>query len=293
MHRLTEPPIGAKEQPMNSETSPAASQSWRERMRIIIFEADTRAGKIFDVGLLLTIGLSIAAVVLESVSTVNTEHQLFLRRAEWGFTALFSLEYVLRLIAVPRPVRYARSFFGIVDLLSILPSFVSLVIPGSQSMLVIRALRLLRVFRVFKLARFLGEANILVVAMRASRHKIGVFLGTLCILVVIVGTLMFLLEGETPGFTSIPQAMYWAIVTMTTVGYGDVVPQTAAGQILASVVMLIGYAIIAIPTGIMTAEIVSASRGPITTRSCPACLDEGHMASALYCKHCGESLAEN
>ena len=263
---------------------------FRERLRIVIFEADTRAGKAFDVALLISIGLSILAVMLESVPEINTEHAALLRRAEWGFTALFSLEYALRLYSVPQPLRYARSFFGVVDLLSILPSFISLVLPGAQSMLVIRSIRLLRVFRVFKLARFLGEANILLTAMRASQHKIGVFLGTLSIMIVILGTLMFLVEDEATGFTSIPQSMYWAIVTMTTVGYGDLVPQTVAGQILASMVMLTGYAIIAIPTGIVTAEIVSAVRGPITTRSCSACLDEGHVPSALYCKNCGEAL---
>jgi voltage-gated potassium channel len=275
---------------MTSAIPPAPNPNWRERMRIIIFEADTRAGKAFDVALLVTIGLSILAVMLESVPDIKSEHRSLLRAAEWVFTGLFAIEYGLRLISVSRPLRYARSFFGVVDLLSILPSFVSLFVPGSQSMLVIRALRLLRIFRVFKLARFLGEANILVNAMRASGHKIGVFLGTLSILIVIVGTLMFLIEGEKTGFTSIPQSMYWAIVTMTTVGYGDLVPQTVAGQILASMVMLTGYAIIAIPTGIVTAEIVSAVRGPITTRSCSACLDEGHVPSALYCKNCGEAL---
>jgi len=265
---------------------------WRERMRVIIFEADTRAGKAFDVGLLLAIGLSILAVMLESVSEINTRHGTLLRGAEWIFTGLFSIEYILRLLAVPKPLRYARSFFGIVDLLSILPSFISLILPGAQSMLVIRALRLLRVFRIFKLARFLGEANVLLTAMRASQHKIGVFLGTLCILIVILGTLMFLVEGNQSGFTSIPQAMYWAIVTMTTVGYGDLVPMTVPGKLLASVVMMTGYAIIAIPTGIVTAEIVTAVRNRISTRSCSACLGEGHLSDAVYCKNCGERLAE-
>jgi len=265
--------------------------AFRERLRVVIFEADTRAGKAFDVALLVTIGLSILAVMLESVPNLNTEHGTLLRGAEWAFTGLFSIEYVVRLYSVPRPLRYARSFFGIVDLLSILPSFVSLIVPGAQSMLVIRALRLLRVFRVFKLARFLGEANVLLIAIRASQHKIGVFLGTLSILIVIVGTLMFLVEGQGVGFTSIPQSMYWAIVTMTTVGYGDIVPRTVPGQVLASLVMMIGYAIIAIPTGIVTAEIVAASRAPITTRSCPGCLSEGHATSARYCRDCGEPLA--
>jgi voltage-gated potassium channel len=275
---------------MPPDATSDAPAPFRERLRIVIFEADTRAGKAFDVALLISIGLSILAVMLESVPEINTEHAALLRRAEWVFTALFSLEYALRLYSVPHPLHYARSFFGVVDLLSILPSFISLVLPGAQSMLVIRSIRLLRVFRVFKLARFLGEANILLTAMRASQHKIGVFLGTLSIMIVILGTLMFLVEDEATGFTSIPQSMYWAIVTMTTVGYGDIVPQTVTGQLLASVVMMTGYAIIAIPTGIVTAEIVAAARGPITTRTCAHCLSEGHAADALYCKDCGESL---
>ena len=275
---------------MASHPNPTPSAHWRERVRVIIFEADTPAGKAFDVALLITIGLSLLAVMLESVAPVSAEHGTALRAAEWVFTALFTIEYLLRLASVPQPLRYARSFFGIVDLLSILPSFLSLIFPGSQSMLVIRALRLLRIFRVFKLARFVGEANFLMVAIRSSGHKIGVFLGTLSIMIVILGTLMFLVESPETGFTSIPQSMYWAIVTMTTVGYGDIVPTTAAGQAVASLVMMIGYAIIAIPTGIVTAEIVAASRGPLTTRACPVCVSEGHSHDAVYCKDCGAPL---
>jgi voltage-gated potassium channel len=275
---------------MPSPEAPPSPTHWRERVRVIIFEADTPAGKAFDVALLVTIGISLVAVMLESVAPINAEHGTALRTAEWVFTALFSVEYVLRLCSVPQPLRYARSFFGIVDLLSILPSFLSLFYPGSQSMLVIRALRLLRIFRVFKLARFLGEANILMTAIRSSQHKIGVFLGTLSILIVILGTLMFLVESTEAGFTSIPQSMYWAIVTMTTVGYGDIVPTTPAGQVVASLVMMIGYAIIAIPTGIVTAEIVAASRLHITTRSCPVCVSEGHTFDARFCKDCGAPL---
>ena len=277
---------------MPATTPQAPLPAWRERMRVIIFEADTRAGKAFDVGLLLAIGLSILAVMMESVPQVEAAYGSSLRLAEWACTGLFLIEYILRLLSVPRPLRYARSFFGIVDLLSILPSFLSLLLPGSQSMLVIRALRLLRVFRVFKLARFMGEASFLVRAMRASSHKIAVFLGTLCILVTILGTVMFLVEGDEAGFSSIPQSMYWAIVTMTTVGYGDIVPQTIARKMVASVVMMTGYAIIAIPTGIVTAEIVSASRQPVTTRSCANCLDEGHSNQAHYCKNCGDPLPD-
>jgi voltage-gated potassium channel len=263
---------------------------WRETLRVIIFEADTPAGKVFDVCLLIAIALSVLAVMMESVDAVAQRHGTLLRRAEWAFTALFTVEYAMRLSAVPHPLHYARSFFGIVDLLSILPSFLSLLLPGSQSLLVIRALRLLRVFRIFKLARFLGEANVLATAIRTSRHKVMVFLGTVLILVVIIGAAMFLIEGGENGFTSVPRAMYWAIVTMTTVGYGDMSPQTVPGQILASAVMIIGYGIIAIPTGIVTAEIVSAAREPITTRCCPECMSEGHLHSARFCKDCGERL---
>jgi voltage-gated potassium channel len=279
---------------MTSTQINAPQAAWREKLRIIIFEADTPAGKIFDVSLLIAIGLSVAAVMLESVVAIQAAYGPELRAIEWLFTAIFTVEYVLRLISVPLPVRYARSFFGIVDLLSILPSYLSLLIPGSHSLLVIRALRLLRVFRVFKLARFLGEANVLGTALRSSRHKVLVFLVTVCVLVVIIGALMFVVEGPENGFTSVPRGMYWAIVTMTTVGYGDVSPQTVAGQIIASIVMITGYGIIAIPTGIVTAEIVSAvNPSEITTRSCPSCLSEGHKHDSKFCKDCGEPLPEH
>jgi voltage-gated potassium channel len=269
-------------------SSPRAE--WRERLRVVIFEADTTAGKVFDIALLVAIGLSVLAVMLESVDYIEAAYGGQLRAAEWTFTALFTIEYILRLIAVPKAFQYARSFFGVVDLLSILPSYASLLIPGSQSLLVIRSLRLLRIFRVFKLARFLGEANVLGTALRSSRHKVLVFLGTVLVLVVILGSTMFVVEGPEHGFSSIPRAMYWAIVTMTTVGYGDLSPQTVPGQIIASAVMIIGYGIIAVPTGIVTAEIVSAHQGPITTRSCPSCFTEGHDNSAKFCKDCSEPL---
>jgi voltage-gated potassium channel len=260
-------------------------------MRVILFEVETPAGKIFDVALLLVIGVSTIAVLLESVEGVREEHRYLLRVTEWTVTALFTIEYLLRLISLSRPLRYARSFFGLIDLISILPSFLSLLLPGSQSLLVIRAVRLLRIFRVLKLARFLGEANVLAAALRSSLHKISVFLGTIWVIIVILGAAMFLIEGGSPGFTSIPRSMYWAIVTMTTVGYGDVVPQTVAGQILASVVMTIGYGIIAIPTGIVTAEIVNVSRQRGPLRNCPSCEAAEHAADARYCRICGHELA--
>jgi voltage-gated potassium channel len=265
---------------------------WRERLRIWIFEADTPAGKAFDVALLVAIVASVLAVMLESVSDVRARWGLELDVVEWIFTVLFTVEYGLRLISVPRPSQYARSFFGVVDLLAILPTYLSVLLPGAETLLVIRGLRLLRIFRVFKLGRYLGEASVLSTALAASRHKVTVFLGTILILVTILGAAMYLIEGEENGFTSIPTSVYWAIVTMTTVGYGDIAPQTLAGKALASLVMVLGYSIIAVPTGIVTAEIVetaAASRRP-TTRSCPNCLSEGHALRARFCKDCGAEL---
>jgi len=265
---------------------------WRERVRLVIFEADTPAGKAFDVALLVAILSSVVAVMLESVAAIRARHGLALDVAEWTFTLLFTLEYLLRLICVPVPWRYARSFFGVVDLLAILPTYLSLLLPGAESLLVIRGLRLLRIFRVFKLGRFLGEASMLRRAIADSRHKVTVFLGTIAILVTLLGTAMYLIEGAANGFTSIPVSIYWAVVTMTTVGYGDLAPQTVAGKTLATVVMILGYSIIAVPTGIVTAELVeSVSRRRPTTRVCPSCLAEGHDVDARFCKSCGEALA--
>jgi len=269
----------------------AGRADWRERVRVVIFEADTPPGKLFDVALFAAIVLSVVAVMLESVAPFRERHGPALLAAEWTFTALFTVEYVLRLASVPSPWSYARSFFGVVDLLAILPTYLSLLVPGAQSLIVIRGLRLLRIFRVFKLGRFLGEASILQEAMASSRHKIIVFLGTILILVTILGAAMYLIEGEENGFTSIPRAVYWAVVTMTTVGYGDIAPQTILGQILASAVMILGYSIIAVPTGIVTAEIVDAAAGRrITTRTCPHCMSEGHQPRARFCRDCGGEL---
>lgn len=279
-----------------SATNPLPNQraGWREHLRIIIFEAETPAGKLFDVALLWAILLSVAAVMLESVSAIAADYGESLRVAEWVFTALFTIEYVIRLACVPHPFRYATSFFGIVDLLALLPSYLSLLIPGSQSLLVIRALRLLRVARVFKLARFLGEIDILTRALKGSRHKVAVFLVTVSILVTILGSTMYLIEGEDSGFTSIPRSVYWAIVTMTTVGYGDITPQSIPGQSLAALVMILGYAIIAVPTGIMTAEILEAARmKPMTTRVCMSCMSEGHLMTAQFCRDCGAAFGND
>ena len=200
------------------------------------------------------------------------------------------MEYVLRLLSVRRPLRYAASFFGVVDLLAIIPTYLSLLVPGSQYLLVIRILRLLRVFRVLKLAEHLSEADVLMRALRASRRKISVFLLTVLTLVVIIGTLLYVIEGEANGFTSIPVGIYWAVVTLTTVGYGDISPKTPVGQTLAAAVMIIGYGIIAVPTGIVTVEIAQAARKPVSTQSCPDCASQGHDADAVHCKYCGAKL---
>jgi voltage-gated potassium channel len=213
-----------------------------------------------------------------------------LRAVEWFFTALFTIEYALRLISIGRPMRYAISFYGIIDLLAIVPTYLSLLVAGTQSLIVIRALRLLRTFRVLKLVHFVGEASLLRAAIRASVRKIIVFLTFVLTLVLIIGALMYLVEGEPSGFSNIPESIYWAIVTLTTVGYGDIAPQTVLGRFLASIVMIMGYGIIAVPTGIVTVELAGASRKPITTQACPLCAAEGHDADAAYCKRCGGKL---
>jgi voltage-gated potassium channel len=264
--------------------------AWREQLHEIIFEAETPGGKAFDIGLLLAILLSVTAVLLESVADIRASHGPLLRTAEWLFTGLFTVEYILRLICVGRPARYALSFFGVVDFLAIVPTYLSVLLPGAQSLIVIRALRLLRVFRVMKLVHFVGEASMLRAALRASSRKIIIFLGTVLTMVLIIGALMYLIEGERHGFTNIPQSIYWAIVTMTTVGYGDIAPATVLGRMLASVVMIIGYGIIAVPTGIVTVEMASVRKRPISTRSCPECSAEGHDNDAGYCKYCGGTL---
>lgn len=271
---------------------------WRLKLYIIIFESDTRAGKAFDVALIWVIIASVVAVMLESISTVRTEYGDWLYLLEWGFTILFTIEYVLRLLCVGRPVRYAISFFGIVDLLAVIPTYLSLIIPGAQFLLVIRLLRILRVFRVLKLVHYLSEADVLLQALRESRRKITIFLIAVLTLVVILGSLMYLIEGAENGFTSIPRSIYWAIVTLTTVGYGDISPQTNAGQTLAAFIMMIGYAIIAVPTGIVTAEITRAGeeqrRASVAegTRAliCPTCYAAGHDDDARFCKNCGTRL---
>ncbi len=276
---------------MSEQRTNTPKTVWRHKIHEIIFEADTPAGKAFDVALILAILLSVAVVMLDSVQNIRTQYGKTLYIAEWIFTILFTIEYILRLTGVGNSWAYARSFFGIIDLLAIIPTYASIFLPGSQYFLVIRLLRILRVFRVFKLVQYLSEANMLKRALYASRRKIFVFLYAVSISVVIVGSLMYLIEGRANGFTSIPRSIYWAIVTITTVGYGDIAPQTNIGQALAAMLMITGYAIIAVPTGIVTVELSrSMSEGEVTSRVCKHCSGEGHDADAVYCKYCGEKL---
>ena len=263
---------------------------WRAKLHEIIFEAETPGGKAFDLALLVLIVISVVSVSLESVAEINATWGPQLRVLDWIVTILFTIEYILRLSCVGRPLAYARSFFGIVDLLAILPAYLSLVIVGSQSLMVIRALRLLRIFRVLKLAHFVGEQRALHAALRASTRKIVVFLGAVLMVTIIVGALMYMIEGPENGFSSIPESVYWAIVTMTTVGYGDIVPQTFLGKLLASAVMILGYGIIAVPTGIVTVEVASSLRASTRTDACRSCGADGHADDAIYCKYCSAHL---
>ncbi|MFH2052468.1 MAG: ion transporter [bacterium] len=266
------------------------TQPLRARLHEVIFEADTRAGRFFDVALIWGILLSVTAVMLDSVGAIRLQYGDWLIAIEWAFTLLFTAEYLLRLSCIGKPWRYATSFFGAVDLLAILPTYLSLIFPGSQYLLVIRILRVLRIFRVLKLVQFLDEANIMARAMRASARKIAVFIFTVLTMVVVFGSIMYLIEGEEHGFTSIPRSIYWAVVTMTTVGYGDISPRTAVGQTIAAVVMLLGFAIIAVPTGIVASEFSRAEGRKVSTQACPECSAEGHDHDAKFCKRCGAGL---
>ena len=273
---------------------PAGSR--RARTYLVIFEHATPLGKTFDVALILTILASVAAVMLESVQSVRAEYGTELVVLEWIFTLLFTVEYAARLWSVDSPRRYALSFFGLVDLFAVLPTYLSLVAPGGQVLIVIRILRVLRVFRVLKLAQYVGEAAVLRSALRASRFKIAVFLISVVCIVVVVGSLMYLIEGPDAGFTSIPRGVYWGIVTLTTVGYGDIAPLTSAGQTLAAVVMILGYGIIAVPTGIWTVELAQQARqspGPAEAKGGRVCGHCGRIEAdpeAAYCRYCGGSL---
>ena len=264
------------------------NSTWRQKVFIVIFGTDTHAGKKFDVALLWAILLSIGVVMLESVDAIRTEYGQWLKIAEWAFTILFTIEYLARIISISKPWYYASSFYGIIDLVSVIPTYLALFFTGGQYLLVIRALRLLRIFRILKLTRYTGEASTLLTALQASRHKITVFLGAVFTIVVIMGTMMYLIEGGDNGFTSIPRSIYWAIVTLTTVGYGDIAPQTILGQTLASVIMIMGYAIIAVPTGIVTAELTYGQKN--NGKKCEHCGCKSHPDNAKFCFKCGKKL---
>jgi voltage-gated potassium channel len=267
------------------------TEALRHKLYEIIFEADTRAGRMFNVVLFIGILVSVALIILESVESIRESYGTLLRGLEWAITVLFTVEYIARIWSVNSKRKYIFSFFGIIDLLSILPSYLALFFIGAQSLMVVRSLRLLRIFRIFKLSRYVGEGQNLVRALKASKHKIIVFLLTVLTSVVITGTIMFMIEGPENGFTNIPTSIYWAIVTMTTVGYGDIAPHTPLGQALASFIMILGYGIIAVPTGIVSAEMIQLKRDEkITTQVCPHCLKEGHDTDAKYCKYCGGIL---
>ncbi|MBV8270966.1 MAG: ion transporter [Cupriavidus sp.] len=264
---------------------------WRQHWYTIIFEADTRPGRLFDVVLLVAIVASVAVVMLDSIQAIHVRLGTLFTALEWLFTVLFTAEYIMRLSVVRRPLRYMFSFYGVIDFLSIIPTWASFFVPELAFLIDVRLLRLLRVFRILKLTVYFEEAEILMLALSNARRKIFVFLGTVLIITVILGTIMYVVEGPTHGFTSIPISMYWAIVTLSTTGFGDMVPKTPIGQFITSITILLGYGIIAFPTGIIGAELAaSIIKRPLTTRSCENCLTEGHEPDASFCKHCGTGL---
>lgn len=263
---------------------------WRIRAHEIIFEAETPAGKAFDIALIILILMSIVAVMLDSVGPLRDKYHNIFVTVEWVFTILFTIEYALRIYTSGRPWRYIFSFYGIIDLLAILPAYLSLAMVGTQSLMVIRTLRLLRIFRILKLGRMIVAADTLLNSLRASRHKIAAFLGSVLVLVIVLGSIMHLLEGSESGFDSIPRSIYWAIVTLTTVGYGDITPQTVPGQFLASIIMILGYAIIAVPTGIITSEMTRNRLRKTNTQVCNECHCDDHEDDAKYCRVCGTEL---
>ncbi|WP_303318015.1 ion transporter [Flavivirga abyssicola] len=274
-------------------------QYWKTKLHDIIYEAETPAGKLFDVVLLITIIASIILVMLESVNSIDIKYHNFLNISEWIITILFSVEYIARIITVKKPFKYITSFYGIIDLLSTIPKYISLIFGGVHALAALRALRLLRVFRILKLARYLGASNNLVNALKASRAKISVFLFAVLIIAIILGTIMYLIEGEENGFTNIPKSVYWCIVTLTTVGFGDIAPQTPLGQFIASLVMILGYGIIAVPTGIVSAEYSTQKKSKkksenqkvhLNSLSCVNCTAEKHKDGAQFCYKCGHNL---
>ena len=270
-----------------------SNSSWRNQLHEIIYEADTPAGKFFDLSLLVVILLSIVLVMLESIEPIGTKYALIFNILEWIITVLFSLEYIARIVCVKKPRAYIFSFYGIVDFLSTVPKYISLFVVGTNSLLALRALRLLRVFRILKLTRFIGESTNFGKALKRSKIKIAVFLSFVLVLCIILGTVMYLVEvDKNSGFTSIPRSVYWAIVTLTTVGYGDIAPISALGQFIASLIMILGYGIIAIPTGIVTSEMSRKERKniPRNTQSCSSCTESSHADDAQFCHKCGFPL---
>ena len=265
-------------------------QSLRERLYVIVFQTDTVAGRRFDKVLLLTILASLVTVILDSIDDVHRNYAGLLAGIEWGFTAIFLVEYLLRLYCSPKPLRYAFSFYGLVDLLAIVPGIIALYYSDAQYLLIIRVIRMLRIFRVLKLSPYLKQAHYLLDALRGSKQKIIVFLVSVSTLVTVFGTLMYVVEGPEHGFTSIPKGIYWAIVTLTTVGFGDIVPKTPLGQVISSMVMITGYSIIAVPTGIFTAELANAMRGEQLRHDCPVCRKNHHEHGAAFCSRCGNAL---
>ena len=279
--------------------SNTSQKNWKTKLHDIIYEADTPVGKLFDVVLLIAIIASIILVMLESIRSFDEKFHTFLNISEWIITILFSIEYIARVITVKKPFKYIFSFYGIIDFLSTIPKYISLIFGGIHALAALRALRLLRVFRILKLARYLGASNMLTTALKASRAKISVFLFAVLIVCIIFGTLMYLIEGESSGFSSIPVSVYWCIVTLTTVGFGDIAPVTPIGQLIAAVIMILGYGIIAVPTGIVSAEYTSQNKPKndiekpkvhLNSQSCSNCLSEKHQDNAEYCHKCGHHL---
>lgn len=275
------------------ENSPDGPE-WKKWLYNVIFETDTKNGKNFDILLIISILLSVIIVILDSISSLRNTHGTLLHGLEWFFTILFTMEYLLRLICVRSKIAYATSLFGMVDLIAIIPTYISLILPGSQFLLVVRVLRVLRIFRVLKLVKYVSEAELLIKALRASSRKIIIFLFTVLTIAIIMGSLMYLIEGENNGFTSIPSSIYWAIVTITTVGFGDLVPQTSLGRALASFVMILGYSIIAVPTGIVSSEMSMVSMEERKKKQkkliCSMCSNDNHDEDACFCKYCGEKI---
>ncbi|WP_296653379.1 ion transporter [Rhodoferax sp.] len=256
----------------------------------IIFEADTRAGRLFDQWLIVIILASVAVVIADSVQSLAQNYHMVFTGLEWLFTLIFTVEYVARLTCVRHPLQYALSFYGLIDLLALLPTYLALLVPEVSALIDVRILRLLRVFRIFKLTAYVSEYQAIGQALRASRRKVMVFLVAVMMIVLVMGTLMYVVEGPANGFTSIPIGVYWAITTMTTVGFGDITPKTDLGRLIASAMMLVGWGTLAVPTGIVTAEMSYARKAPVTTRTCQECLTEGHMPNANFCRNCGASL---